>query len=195
MNKVLIIIPCFNEKDNIEALLKDVNGILVAGNPTCDADLDEKEISSMIKAVTWARLNKKPFLGICFGLHVMTIEWARNVLNTKNSVITKEKMRLGANETINEEGSHVFAAYGEKKVTERHRHCFEFNNQYRDEMIKSGLKLTSFTADGTLVESIEWPHAEYPWGVGVQYHPEYKSKPMAPSPLFKKFIKRCQASE
>ena len=82
-------------------------------------------------------------------------------------------------ETVNEEGSHIIAAYGEKKISERHRHRYEFSNQYREEMVNSGLKLAAFNSDGTLVECTEWPHSgerheqglQHPWGVAVQFHP------------------------
>jgi len=186
----------------------NIDGVLVPGG------FGQRGINGMVKAVQWARENKKPYFGICLGMQVMTIEWARNVLNwadadsteftpdTKHPVVSlleeQEKvknyggtMRLGAMETVNEEGSHIMAAYGEKKISERHRHRYEFSNQYREEMVNSGLKLAAFNTDGTLVECTEWPHSggkQHPWGVAVQFHPEYKSKPMAAAPLFRDFI-------
>jgi CTP synthase len=187
------------------------DGILVPGG------FDHRGINGMIKAVTWARENKKPYFGICLGMHVMVIDWARNVLkwsdadssefssDVKHPVVSPleeqvnvknygRTMRLGASETVNEEGSHIMAAYGEKHITERHRHRYEFSNQYRDDMAKSGLKLAAFNSDGTLVDCIEWPTANHTWGVGVQFHPEFKSKPTAVSPLFKDFINACLAN-
>jgi CTP synthase len=95
-------------------------------------------------------------------------------------------MRLGAVETIIQEGSHIHAAYGEKQIYERHRHRFEFSNEYREKMQSSGLLLTAFNSDGSLVECVQWP--DHPWGVGVQFHPEYKSSPITASPLFREFI-------
>jgi len=191
----------------------NIDGVLVPGG------FGQRGINGMVKAVQWARENKKPYFGICLGMQVMTIEWARNVLNwadadsteftpdTKHPVVSlleeQEKvktyggtMRLGAMETVNEEGSHIMAAYGEKKISERHRHRYEFSNQYREEMVNSGLKLAAFNTDGTLVECTEWSHLDeknkqdfqHPWGVAVQFHPEYKSKPMAAAPLFRDFI-------
>jgi CTP synthase len=180
-----------------------VDGILVPGG------FGQRGINGMIKAAVWARINKKPYLGICLGMHVMIVDWARNILNwsdadsteftpdSKHPVVSlleeqvNEKnyggtMRLGVNETINEEGTHILAAYKEKRITERHRHRYEFSNQYRDDMIKSGLKLAAFTPDGALVECVEWP--DHPWGVGVQFHPEFKSKPTAAAPLFRAFV-------
>jgi len=205
------------ETENVETILGqngyNIDGILVPGG------FGQRGINGMVKAAEWARKNKKPYFGICLGMQVMTIEWARNVLNwadadsteftpdTKHPVVSlleeQEKvknyggtMRLGASETINEEGSHIMAAYGEKRISERHRHRYEFSNQYRDEMTNSGLILAAFNSDGSLVECTEWPHSgeankqdlQHPWGVAVQFHPEYKSKPMSAAPLFRDFI-------
>ena len=102
-------------------------------------------------------------------------------------------MRLGAGETVIEDGTHILAAYSEKRIWERHRHRYEFSNQYRDEMTSSGLKLAAFNSDGTLVECVEWP--DHPWGVGVQFHPEFKSKPTAAAPLFRDFIAAVKKSK
>jgi CTP synthase len=181
----------------------DVDGILIPGG------FGQRGINGMIKAAEWARENKVPYLGICLGMQVMVIEWGRNVLkwsdadsteftpDTKHPVISLlaeqanvqnygGTMRLGAVETITKEGSHIHSAYGEKQIFERHRHRYEFSNQYRNEMESSGFMLTAFNADGSLVESVQWP--DHPWGVGVQFHPEYKSSPMKASPLFREFI-------
>jgi CTP synthase len=95
-------------------------------------------------------------------------------------------MRLGKSESVAEPNTHIFAAYKEKTIFERHRHRYEFSNQYRREMTESGLRLTAFTPDGSLVECVEWP--DHPWGLGVQFHPEFKSKPTAANPLFRDFI-------
>ncbi|MDR2965674.1 MAG: CTP synthase [Treponema sp.] len=185
-----------------------VNGILVPGG------FGERGINGMVNAAGWARKNKVPYLGICLGMQIMIIDWGRNVLNwtdadstefnpnTKHPVVSllEEQVniqnyggtiRLGVYETVIEDGTHISKAYKEKQIQERHRHRYEFSNQYRNEMSASGLKLAAFNADGTLVESIEWPNEgnhSHPWGVGVQFHPEYKSKPMAASPLFRDFI-------
>jgi len=163
----------------------------------------------MVKAAAWARTNKVPYLGICLGMHIMIIDWGRNVLNwadadstefnrdSKHPVVSllEEQvnvtnyggtMRLGAMETVCENGTHILAAYGEKKIMERHRHRYEFTNQYREEMTKTGLKLAAFNSDGSLVECVEW--TDHPWGVAVQFHPEFKSKPTAAAPLFRDFI-------
>jgi len=207
------------KNENADPLLEkeQIDGVLIPGG------FGERGISGMIKAASWARKNKKPFLGICLGMHVMVIEWARNVLGwteadstefasgTKFPVISLldeqvnvknygGTMRLGASETINEEGSHIYKAYGEKQIKERHRHRYELTNKYRDDMLKSGLKLAAFTPDGALVECVEWPSSEgknsdHPWGLAVQFHPEYKSKPMAAAPLFREFINAVKKSK
>ena len=202
-------------KEDVNSILgkngENADGILVPGG------FGQRGINGMVKAAQWARENKKPYLGICLGMHIMIIEWARNVLKWENADSTEftpdtkypvvslleeqiniknygGTMRLGASDTINEEGSHIFAAYGKKKISERHRHRYELTNKYREEMLKSGLLLTGFTPDGALVECVEWPQA-YPWGVAVQFHPEYKSKPMAASPLFRDFISAAKKNK
>ncbi|MDR1839706.1 MAG: CTP synthase [Treponema sp.] len=187
-----------------------VDGILVPGG------FGQRGINGMVKAAAWARVNKVPYLGICLGMHIMVIDWGRNVLkwadadstefnpDTKHPVVSllEEQvnvqnyggtMRLGASETVNENGTHIFAAYGEKRIMERHRHRYEFTNQYRSEMTGTGLKLAAFNSDGSLVECVEWP--DHPWGVAVQFHPEFKSKPTAAAPLFRDFIAAVKKSK
>jgi CTP synthase len=181
----------------------NVDGILVPGG------FGQRGINGMVKAACWARTNKVPYFGICLGMQIMVIDWARNVLgwedadstefnqDTKHPVVSLMEeqenvvnygatMRLGRNESITEKGSRIFAAYGETHIVERHRHRYEFSNAYRKEMINSGLRLSAFTPDGVLVESVEWP--DHPWAVGVQFHPEFKSKPTAAHPLFRGFV-------
>ncbi|MDR2517025.1 MAG: CTP synthase [Spirochaetaceae bacterium] len=180
-----------------------VDGVLVPGG------FGERGINGMVRAAAWARENGIPYFGICLGMQIMVIEWGRSVLgwedanstefkqDTKHPVISllEEQvdvknyggtMRLGKSETVAEPGSRIMAAYGEKNIFERHRHRYEFSNNYRKEMTDSGLSLTAFTADRSLVECVEWPG--HPWGLGVQFHPEFKSKPTAASPLFRDFI-------
>ncbi|MDR2792967.1 MAG: CTP synthase [Treponema sp.] len=180
-----------------------VDGILVPGG------FGQRGINGMVNAARWARVNKVPYLGICLGMQIMVIEWGRNVLgfedadstefnhDTKHPVVDllEEQvdvkdyggtMRLGKSESVAVEGSLIFAAYKEKHIWERHRHRYEFSNRYREEMSAAGLKLTAFTPDGGLVECTEWTN--HPWGLGVQFHPEFKSKPTSASPLFRDFI-------
>jgi CTP synthase len=181
-----------------------IDGVLVPGG------FGLQGINGMVQAVAWARTNKVPCFGICLGMQVMVIEWARNMLgwadadsaefnqNSGHLVICQSNMRLGAGESVAEPGSHIFAAYGlsskdgKAQIWERHRHCYELANKYRADMAESGLKMAALALDGdlaaidSLVDCIEWP--EHPWGVGVQFHPEYKSKPTAAAPLFRDFI-------
>jgi len=180
-----------------------VDGILVPGG------FGERGINGMVNASRWARENKIPYFGICLGMQVMIIDWARHILgwedagssefdpDTKHPVISLLEdqegvtnyggtMRLGKCESVTEPGTLIQAAYGERHISERHRHRYEFSNAYRKEIGDAGLKLTAFTPDNALVECVEWP--DHPWGVGVQFHPEFKSKPTAAHPLFRDFI-------
>jgi CTP synthase len=195
------------EKDS-DAVLETADGILVPGG------FGQRGIGGMIKAAAWARKNRVPYFGICLGMQIMVIDWGRNVLgwedadstefnqDSKHPVVSllEEQvdvknyggtMRLGKSETAAEEGSLIFRAYGGKRIWERHRHRYEFSNKYRKEMTESGLRIAALTPDGSLVECVEWPgggEANHPWGVGVQFHPEFKSKPTAAAPLFRDFI-------
>jgi CTP synthase len=180
-----------------------VDGILVPGG------FGQRGIDGMVKAAAWARTHKLPFFGICLGMQIMVIDWARNVLgwedadstefnqDTKRPVVSLLEdqvdvknyggtMRLGEWKSLPEPDSRFFEAYKTKSVSERHRHRYEFANTFRKEMIDSGLLLTGFTEDRSLVEAVEWP--DHPWGLGVQFHPEFKSKPTAASPLFRDFV-------
>jgi CTP synthase len=197
------------ETDNADKILGSqaadggVDGILVPGG------FGHRGINGMVKAAEWARRNRAPYFGICLGMQIMVIEWGRNVLgwedadstefnqSTRHPVVSlledQEEvtnyggtMRLGKWETILEPDSRIFAAYGEENIRERHRHRYEFSNKYRGNMAESGLRLTAFIPDRSLVECVEWP--DHPWGLGVQFHPEFKSKPTAASPLFRDFI-------
>jgi CTP synthase len=180
-----------------------IDGILVPGG------FGQRGIKGMVKASAWARNNKIPYFGICLGMQIMVIDWGRNVLgwedadstefnqDTKHPVVSllEEQvdvknyggtMRLGASVSVAQSGSKFLTAYKEPKISERHRHRYEFANQYRKEMTETGLKIGGLTEDGSLVECVEWPN--HPWGLGVQFHPEFKSKPTSASPLFRDFI-------
>ncbi|MDR1247810.1 MAG: CTP synthase [Treponema sp.] len=180
-----------------------VDGVLVPGG------FGQRGIDGMVKAASWARTHRFPFFGICLGMQIMVIDWARNILgwedadstefnqDTRHPVVSLLEdqvevknyggtMRLGEWKALPEPDSRFFEAYKTKVVSERHRHRYEFANVFRKEMVDSGLRLTGFTEDKSLVEAVEWP--DHPWGLGVQFHPEFKSKPTAASPLFRDFV-------
>jgi CTP synthase len=186
------------------SILKGVDGMLIPGG------FGQRGINGMVSAARWARENKLPCFGICLGMQIMAIEWGRTVLgwedadsaefnqDTSHPVVSLLEdqvdvknfggtMRLGRNDTQFKEGSRPAMAYGATLVSERHRHRYEFSNTCRADYEKSGMIIAGLTPDGELVESLEWP--DHPWGVGVQFHPEFKSRPVAPHPLFAAFVK------
>lgn len=193
--------------ENADEMLKDLHGILVAPG------FGHRGISGKLTAVHYARVHNIPFLGICLGMQMAVIEFARNVLHlegadstemaakTKYPVIdlmesqknVTEKggtMRLGAYKCVLKEGSKAFEAYGgEKLVEERHRHRYEFNNEYKEQFEKAGMVTTGVNPETGLTEIIEIP--SHKWFVGTQFHPEYKSMVIKPHPLFVAFIKAC----
>jgi CTP synthase len=180
-----------------------VDGVLVPGG------FGERGVLGMVKAAAWARTHNAPYFGICLGMQIMVIDWARGALGwedadstefkpeTKHPVISllEEQvevknlggtMRLGAQTSVIEGENRLSEAYGKKEIVERHRHRYEFSNRYLTDMRDSGLKIAAWTKDKTLVEAVEWP--DHPWGVGVQFHPEFKSKPTVAHPLFRDFV-------
>jgi CTP synthase len=190
--------------EEIDAIFKDVDGILVPGG------FGDRGIEGKILAVSFARFKKVPFFGICLGLHCAVIEFARNVCglanansrefdpSTANPVISLledqeivlEKggtMRLGAYLCQLNEGSRVRAIYGKEAVMERHRHRYEFTNRYKAIFEKNGMSFGGIHPPSNLVETIEI--GDHPWFIGTQFHPEFKSKPISPHPLFKDFIR------
>ena len=194
------------EIDSVEAAtrrLRHVDGILVPGG------FGKRGIAGMIYAIQYARDHKIPFFGICLGMQCATIEYARNVARLSQAdssefdpaaphrVIYKLRellgvdemggtMRLGAWDCRLEPGSFAHLAYGALEISERHRHRYEFNCDYEKTLTDSGFRITGRTPDGTYVEIIEAP--DHPWFVGCQFHPEFKSKPLTPHPLFRAFI-------
>lgn len=189
---------------NVNDFLHDVDGILIPGG------FGDRGIEGKIEAARWARENKVPFFGICLGMQCSVIEYARNILNFKNahsSEIDSETpypvidlmpdqknidrkggtMRLGVYPCKLQKGTKSYEAYGKEVIYERHRHRYEFNNEYRKQFEKAGLVLAGTSPDGKLVEVIELK--DHPWFVGVQFHPELKSRPNRPHPLFREFIK------
>jgi CTP synthase len=192
------------ERQGAEQVLGGVDGILVPGG------FGYRGISGKIEAIRFARERKVPFFGICLGLQCAVIEFARNVLGLADADTTEIKpdtshpvvclldsqyditqlggtMRLGLSPCTLAEGSRAHAAYGSLVVHERHRHRYEFNNQYRQRFAEHGMAFSGTSADGKLVEVIELP--EHPWFVAVQCHPEFRSKPTRPHPLFRAFVK------
>ena len=189
--------------DAWESQLRGYDGILVPGG------FGKRGIDGMLNAIRYARERKVPYFGICLGMQTMVIEFARNVCGleaadstefnpgTPHRVIFKLRelkgvddlggtMRLGGWPCKLVENSFAYRAYGTREINERHRHRYEFNREYEDRMRAAGLRLTGETPDGTYVEICEI--ADHPWFLGCQFHPEFKSKPMEPHPLFKAFI-------
>ncbi|HLV63535.1 CTP synthase [Galbibacter sp.] len=191
-------------KDILENKIAHLDGVLVAPG------FGERGIEGKIEVIQYVRTHKIPFLGICLGMQMAVIEFARNVLqlndanstemnpNTTNPVIDlmeEQKnitqmggtMRLGAWDCALEEGTLAYQIYGSTLISERHRHRYEFNDTYKDQIEAAGLKASGVNPDTGLVEVIEIP--DHPWFVGVQYHPEYKSTVASPHPLFVAFVK------
>lgn len=192
------------EKDGASKHLKGVDGVLIPGG------FGTRGIEGKIEAVGWAREKKVPFFGICLGMQVASIDFARNVcaLKKANSIEFEPEtnhpiialmpdqrdvkemggtMRLGAYPCVLAEKTLAFRAYGTQKISERHRHRYEFNNKYRDVSVKKGMVFSGLSPDGRLVEIIELKG--HPWFVACQFHPEFKSRPLAPHPLFRDFIR------
>jgi CTP synthase len=194
---------------NFESKLKGLNGILVAPG------FGERGIEGKIKAVQYARENNIPFLGICLGMQMAVIEFSRNVLGYQDATSTEMKestehpvinlmenqknitnkggtMRLGSWDCELKGGSLVKEIYhGAKQITERHRHRYEFNNDYKKQIEKAGMIASGINKETGLVEIVEIP--THPWFIGVQYHPEYKSTVVNPHPLFVGFVKAALA--
>jgi CTP synthase len=193
-----------SKDQSVEAQLEAVDGILVPGG------FGKRGIEGMLKGIQYARENKVPYFGICLGMQTACIEFARNACGleqanssefdpaTPHRVIYKLRelrgveelggtMRLGAWPCKLEPGSLAYQAYGQAEISERHRHRYEFNREYESLLTAGGLCLSGATPDGTYVEIVEIP--EHPFFLGCQFHPEFKSKPLEPHPLFKAFIK------
>ena len=191
------------ERDGSDALLGSAQGIIVPGG------FGIRGINGMLKAASYARDNEIPYLGLCLGMHVMVIEFARFVLGSMEpnstefdastpypviDLLPEQKeienkggtMRLGDYPCQLVDGSRAANAYGQKLVCERHRHRFEFNNQFRTQLQEAGMIYSGLSPDGRLVELCEL--ANHPWMVGCQFHPEFGSRPTRPHPLFRDFI-------
>jgi CTP synthase len=187
------------EKDKGWSTLQDADGIVVPGG------FGSRGIEGKIMAARFARENKVPYLGLCLGMQVMTIEFARHVLEYEDANSTEfdrgtaapvidlmidqraisdmgGTMRLGLYPCVLKEGTKAASAYGTRLVEERHRHRFEFNNAYRKEFEDAGMVFSGMSPDGRLVEIAEI--SEHPYMLGSQFHPEFLSRPMRPHPLF-----------
>ena len=196
-------------RENVAEKLGKMSGILVAPG------FGNRGIEGKIEAVRFARENGIPFLGICLGMQCAVIEFARNVLGIADAnssemdatphpvidLMEEQKgvtakggtMRLGAYPCVLKKGSKVAEAYGKLHISERHRHRYEFNNDYLAQFEAAGMKAVGINPDTNLVEVVEIP--EHPWFVGTQYHPEYKSTVLSPSPLFVAFVKAALAHD
>ena len=193
----------FTDMDSIGRILGGFDGLLVPGG------FGERGVEGMVDVVRWARENNLPFFGICLGLQVAIIEFARNVCklpetnssefaaDCENPVISLldsqqqvedlgGTMRLGSYPCRLKAGSLAERIYGTEEVSERHRHRYEVNNAYRDTLAEFGMQCTGISPDGSLVEIIEL--VDHPWFIGCQFHPELRSRPMRPHPLFASFI-------
>jgi|TARA_R100000479_G_scaffold51000_3_gene24196 CTP synthase len=191
-------------KKNVEGKLKDLDAVLVAPG------FGERGIEGKVEAVRYARENNLPFLGICLGMQMAVIEYSRNVLGIKDANSTEMNpqtpnpvinlmedqksitdmggtMRLGAWKCDVKADSIIGRVYNESTIEERHRHRYEYNNKYKEQLEAAGMIATGVNPDTQLVEVVEIP--EHPWFVGVQYHPEYKSTVASPHPLFVAFVK------
>ena len=198
----------FTDAARAAELLQGVDGLLVPGG------FGERGVEGMVEAIRWARENSLPFFGICLGLQVAIIEFARNVCQLPDvnstefqpdctspviSLMASQRevtsmggtMRLGAYTARLRPGSRVAQAYGTTEISERHRHRWEVSNAYRDVLAEFGLRLSGQSPDGGLVEVIELP--DHPWYVGCQFHPELKSRPTRPHPLFTAFVQAALA--
>lgn len=198
--------------DNLSGFFKNTNAILVPGG------FGERGSEGKIKAIQYAREQNIPFLGICFGMQMAVIECARNLANLTNAsssefgptdepligILTEwidadqvkhrysgnnmgGTMRLGSYQAVLTPNSKVAEIYGDVKIQERHRHRYEVNIHYKDQLEKTGLRFSGLSPDGVLPEIVEY--TDHPWFIAVQYHPELKSKPFSPHPLFSSFIK------
>ncbi|MGL4323977.1 MAG: CTP synthase [Beijerinckiaceae bacterium] len=203
------------EKEDAAPYLEHVHGILVPGG------FGQRGAEGKIRAVTFARERKVPYFGICFGMQMACIEAARNLAGIpdanstefgpakepvvglmtewmKGNQLEQRKtegdlggtMRLGAYRNSLQAGSHIANIYGATEISERHRHRYEVNMAYRERLEKAGLQFAGLSPDGLLPETVEYP--DHPWFIGVQYHPELKSRPFEPHPLFASFIEAAK---
>lgn len=194
-------------KDTVESKLKDLDGIIVPGG------FGNRGIEGKIETIRYARENNIPFLGICLGMQMAVVEFTRNVLGLKDSnsaefsestqnpvihIMEEQKkiykkggtMRLGSYPCLLKQGSLAYKLYGKEIIDERHRHRYEYNNEYKDRLEKAGLICSGTSPDGSLVEIVELKN--HPFFIAGQFHPELKSRPNRPAPLFIGFVKAAK---
>ena len=192
--------------ENVAKKLEGIDGVVVPGG------FGSRGIEGKIETIKYVRENKKPFLGICLGMQMAVVEFARNVLDLKDAhsaeldektqnpiihIMEDQKavdkkggtMRLGTYPCVIKEGTLASKVYGTKEISERHRHRYEYNNEYRERLEKAGLKISGTSPDGLLVEMVEIP--DHPYFIAGQFHPELKSRPNKPAPLFVGLVKAC----
>lgn len=190
-------------KDNVAETFKDVDGIIVPGG------FGDRGIDGMVESIKYARENKVPYLGLCLGMQLTIVEFARNVIGYSDADSSEFNpssvhqvihimpdqdgvtdlggtLRLGSYPCVLDKSSKAYEVYKEELIHERHRHRYEVNNDYRETLKSHGLLLSGQSPDGHIIEMIELP--DHPWFVGTQAHPEFKSRPNKPHPLFKGFI-------
>ena len=192
--------------DRREGRVKGIQGIIVPGG------FGDRGVEGMIAAAKYARENNIPYLGLCLGMQVAIIEYARHVCmfndahsieldpNTTHPVIALMPdqngiediggtLRLGSYPCVLDKTSKAYQVYGTENISERHRHRYEVNNDYREELVKGGMVLSGLSPDGNIVEMVELPREVHPFFVATQAHPEFKSRPNRPHPLFRGFVK------
>ena len=183
--------------------LKGMDGLIVPGG------FGHRGIDGMLTAIRYARENKLPYLGLCLGMQLAIVEFARDVLKYSDANSTEQDpdtthplihimpekegladlggtLRLGAYPCVLDKSSKAYELYGSENISERHRHRYEVNNDYREDFIKAGIKISGTSPDGRIVEMMELP--DHPWFLATQAHPEFKSRPNNPHPLFRGFI-------
>ncbi len=191
--------------------LKDFDGVIVPGG------FGESGIEGVLMAIEYVRKNKIPYLGLCYGMQLAVIEYARNVIGWKDAhtaeinpksshvvidIMPEQKknleegnygatMRLGAYTAVLKKGTITANAYGKIEISERHRHRYEVNPEYTEQIEKAGLVFSGTSPDGKLMEFAELPKSEHPFFVGTQAHPEFKARPLHPHPLFTAFVEAC----
>ena len=191
-------------RENVKEQLENMDAIIVPGG------FGDRGIEGMIETIRYVRENKIPFLGICLGMQMTVVEFARNVLGLKDAnseefntetqnqvihIMEEQKninkkggtMRLGAYPCVIKKGSLAEKVYNENEISERHRHRFEYNNSYKEMLENAGLKVSGTSPDGLLVEMVEIE--EHPYFIACQFHPELKSRPNRPAPLFVNLVR------